>query len=404
MLNYYAADLVVLIHFCFILFVILGGFIVIKWRQFIWLHLPAAVWGALIEFYGWVCPLTILENKLRQASGGSYSTGFIEHYIIPVIYPAGLTPDIQLLMGVAVVVVNLFVYTQIVKNLGKQEKDMTESALVSCEWLKQNLNAENQVILDATFFLPRQKRNAQLEYQQHIPGALFFDIDQVADLNNPLPHTLPNTKQFADEVGKMGIDNNMDIVIYDNNHFFAAARVWWMFRVFGYNKVRILDGGLARWTQLGFPLNSEQPVPVRTRFNAQYHPELVFDLKQMMSVQKTHSWQIVDARSTDSFLAQRPQVDKSLQAGHIPNSINLPYARLTDPEQQTLLPNKKLQSLFEETGIDLSKPIVTTCGSGVSAAVIVLVLYQLGRTEIPMYDGSWAEWGRQIDTPKQMKA
>jgi len=115
MLNHYAADLVVLIHFCFILFVILGGFIVIKWRQLIWLHLPAAVWGALIEFYGWVCPLTILENKLRQASGGSYSTGFIEHYIIPVIYPAGLTPDIQLLMGVAVVVVNLFVYTQIVK-------------------------------------------------------------------------------------------------------------------------------------------------------------------------------------------------------------------------------------------------------------------------------------------------
>jgi len=115
MLNYYAADLVVLIHFCFILFVILGGFIVIKWRRLIWLHLPAAVWGALIEFFGWVCPLTILENKLRQASGGSYSTGFIEHYIIPVIYPAGLTPDIQLLMGVAVVVVNLFVYTQIVK-------------------------------------------------------------------------------------------------------------------------------------------------------------------------------------------------------------------------------------------------------------------------------------------------
>ena len=122
MLSHYAADLVVLIHFCFILFVILGGFLVIKWRRLIWLHLPAAVWGALIEFYGWVCPLTVLENKLRQASGGSYSTGFIEHYIIPVIYPAGLTPDIQLLMGVAVVVVNLFVYTQIVKKFRETRK------------------------------------------------------------------------------------------------------------------------------------------------------------------------------------------------------------------------------------------------------------------------------------------
>jgi len=280
---------------------------------------------------------------------------------------------------------------------------MTESALVSCEWLKQNINGENQLILDATFFLPRQKRNAQLEYKQHISGALFFDIDQVADLNNPLPHTLPSTKQFADAVGGMGIDNNMDIVIYDNNHFFAAARVWWMFRVFGHNKVRILDGGLTRWKQLSYPINSEQSVPVRKIFNAKYHPELVFDLRQMMNIQKKHSWQIVDARSADSFLGQCPQSDKSLQVGHIPNSINLPYACLTDLEQQTLLPQQKLEALFEGIRISLSKPIVTTCGSGVSAAVIILALYQLGRTEVPMYDASWAEWGRQLDTPKQMK-
>ena len=282
-----------------------------------------------------------------------------------------------------------------------RKKDMIESALVSCEWLKQNINAENQLILDATFFLPRQQRNAQVEYQQHIPGALFFDIDQVADLNNPLPHTLPNTEQFADAVGNLGIDNDTLVVIYDNNHFFAAARVWWMFRVFGHNNVRILDGGLTRWSQLSFPINSEQSIPIRKTFNARHHPELVFDLKQMMSVQKSHLWQIVDARSADSFLGKRTHVDKSLQVGHIPNSINLPYARLTDLEQQTLLPNKKLHSLFKDTQVNLTKPIVTTCGSGVSAAVIILALYQIGRTEIPMYDGSWAEWGRQPDTPKQ---
>jgi len=278
---------------------------------------------------------------------------------------------------------------------------MTESALVSCEWLKQNLNAENQLILDATFFLPRQQRNAQLEYQQHIPGALFFDIDKVADLNNPLPHTLPSSEQFADAVGNLGIDNNTLVVIYDNNHFFAAARVWWMFRVFGHNKVRILDGGLTRWRQLNFPVNSEQPMPIRKRFNTQYHPELVFDLKKMMSVQKSHSWQIVDARSADSFLGKRTQADKSLHTGHIPNSINLPYARLTDLEQQKLLPNKKLHLIFKEVQINLTKMIVATCGSGVSAAVVVLALYQIGRTDVPMYDGSWAEWGRRPDTPTQ---
>jgi len=281
---------------------------------------------------------------------------------------------------------------------------MTESALVSCEWLKQNLNVENQVILDATFFLPRQQRNALLEYQQHIPRALFFDINQVADLNDPLPHTLPNTKQFADAVGEMGIDNNTNIVIYDNNHFFAAARVWWMFRVFGHNKIRVLDGGLARWKQLSYPINSEQPDSKRKTFSVTYQPELVFDLRRMMSIQKTQAWQIVDARSADSFLGQRPQTSENLPSGHIPNSINLPYTNLTDVEQQRLLPNKQLLSLFEETGIDLSKPIVTSCGSGVSAALIVLALYQLGQTEIPMYDGSWAEWGRQLDTPKQIKA
>jgi len=278
---------------------------------------------------------------------------------------------------------------------------MTESALVSCEWLKQNLNAENQLILDATFFLPRQQRNAQLEYQQHIPGALFFDIDKVADLNNQLPHTLPSSEQFADAVGNLGIDNNTLVVIYDNNHFFAAARVWWMFRVFGHNKVRILDGGLTRWRQLNFPVNSEQPMLIIKRFNTQYHSELVFDLNQMMSVQKSHSWQIVDARSADSFLGKRTQADKSLHTGHIPNSINLPYARLTDLEQQTLLPNKKLHSIFKEIQINLTKSIVTTCGSGVSAAVVILALYQIGRTDVPMYDGSWSEWGRRPDTPTQ---
>lgn len=277
---------------------------------------------------------------------------------------------------------------------------MTESALVSCEWLRQNLELTNQVILDATFFLPRQQRNAMEEYHQHIPGALFFDIDEIADLTASLPHTLPDAKQFADAVGEMGIDNNTHVVIYDNNHFFAAARVWWMFRVFGHDKVRILNGGLTRWLFLSFPIDSEQLSPTKQTFKARCRPELVLNLQQMVYVQQSNSRQILDARSADSFLGKRKHSGQGLQPGHIPGSINIPYASLTNREQQNLLSKPELLELFNENHVNLSQPLVTTCGSGVSAAVLALALFQIGLTEVPMYDGSWAEWGRQIDTPK----
>jgi thiosulfate/3-mercaptopyruvate sulfurtransferase len=281
---------------------------------------------------------------------------------------------------------------------------MNESALVSCEWLQQNLDAENQLILDATFFLPRQHRNALEEYQQHhLPGALFFDIDEVADLSSPLSHMLPKAEDFADAIGKMGITNDTLVLIYDNNNFFAAARVWWMFRVFGHDQVRVVDGGLTRWKQLNFPVNPKQSSPIRKPFKSQYRPELVFNLMEMKLVLRNNSRQIIDARSADSFLGQRSLANTALQPGHIPGSINIPYARLTDSEQQTLLSKQKLQTLFEDVRINLSKPIVTTCGSGVSAAVLALALYQIGLIDIPLYDGSWAEWGRQMDTPKQTK-
>jgi len=281
---------------------------------------------------------------------------------------------------------------------------MNESALVSCEWLQQNLDAENQLILDATFFLPRQHRNALEEYQQHhLPGALFFDIDAVADLSSSLSHMLPKAEDFADTIGKMGITNDTLVLIYDNNHFFAAARVWWMFRVFGHDQVRVVDGGLTGWKHLNFPVNSEQPSPIRKTFKAQYRPELVFNLMEMSLAQRTKSRQIIDARSADSYLGQRSLAHTALQPGHIPGSINIPYTCLTDSNQQTLLTKQKLQTLFEDARINLSKPIVTTCGSGVSAAVLALALYQIGLTDIPLYDGSWAEWGRQMDAPKQTK-
>ena len=223
---------------------------------------------------------------------------------------------------------------------------MTKSALVSCEWLRLNLEVKNQVILDATFFLPRQQRNALEEYQHHIPGSLFFDIDEIADRSNSLPHTLPSVKQFSEAIGKMGIDHHTSVIIYDNNHFFAAARAWWIFRVFGHKSVKILDGGLKRWRKLNLPIESEKRSPISKIYKTRYRPELIYDLKKMMHIHKLGSRQIIDARSNDSFRGQRPLTASNLQPGHIPNSINLAYAGLTDAKQETLLSVQQLKLLF----------------------------------------------------------
>ena len=280
----------------------------------------------------------------------------------------------------------------------------TKSALVSCEWLRQNLYCSNQVILDATFFLPRQQRNAQQEFKlQHIPRAQLFDIDEIADLNSPLPHTLPGADQFAKQVGRIGIDNDTWVFIYDNNHFFASARAWWMFRVFGHDKVKIVDGGLTRWKHLSFPLTSETIKLVPKSFNAEFYSELFLDLEKMQLVQQQGSKLILDSRSEDSFKGQRPLNDNGLRPGHIPGSINIPYQNLFAKVDHTLLPVEQLRQIISDAAVDLSKPMVTTCGSGVSAALLLLALYQIGIHEVPMFDGSWAQWGRQTDLPRQTK-
>ncbi|MGR8931325.1 MAG: 3-mercaptopyruvate sulfurtransferase [Gammaproteobacteria bacterium] len=278
-----------------------------------------------------------------------------------------------------------------------------ESALVSCDWLAQNLFRSYQVILDATFFLARQQRNALAEfYVEHIPGSQFFDIDLIADRDNPLPHTLPTTDQFARQIGQFGIDNHTCVIIYDRNRFFASARAWWMFRVFGHDNVKVLDGGLTLWKKRGFPITSARINPKAMTFNAIFRPELFVSLDQMKLIQQHASRQILDARSEDGFKGQRPLREPGLQPGHIPDSINLPYRHLYTDENQTLVSQEQLRRMFLNAGVELDKPIAASCGSGVSAALLLLALFQLGLHDEPLYDGSWAEWGRQADLPKRV--
>jgi thiosulfate/3-mercaptopyruvate sulfurtransferase len=274
----------------------------------------------------------------------------------------------------------------------------TDSALVSCEWLLQHLERPDLVILDATFFLPRQQHNARDEYKlQHIKGAQFFDIDEIADRTHSLPHTLPSAEQFGDQVGRLGIDNDSWVIVYDHNHFFASARVWWMFRVFGHDKIKVLDGGLTRWKQLSFPLTDERAIPCPKAFQAMFRPELFTDLQQMQGIQRHGSAQILDSRSEDSFKGHRPLHEPGLRPGHIPDSLNIPYQHLFRPDDHRLRSSEELKQIISYTAVDCSKPIVTSCGSGVSAALLLLALYQLGIHEVPLFDGSWAEWGRRKD-------
>lgn len=274
------------------------------------------------------------------------------------------------------------------------------SALVSCEWLAARIDAPGIVLLDATFFLPRQGRNAREEFRQaHIPGARFFDVDVIADTGNPLPHMLPGPERFGEAVGRLGIDNRIKVIVYDNNAFMASARAWWTFRVFGHDNVAVLDGGFARWKQLGAPITAAMHSPTPRRFHAKLNRQLVCTLEQVCELSENRSAQILDARSPARFSGNEPEVRPGLHSGHIPGSCNLHYATLVDPETHTLLPAETLRALYRQAGTGPDEPIVTTCGSGVTAAILALGLYRLGRQDVPVYDGSWTEWGGRSDTP-----
>ncbi|HSE77843.1 MAG TPA: 3-mercaptopyruvate sulfurtransferase [Alphaproteobacteria bacterium] len=273
-------------------------------------------------------------------------------------------------------------------------------ALISTDALAARLAEPDLVILDATFHLPTAKRDARAEYaREHIPGARFFDIDIIADRATDLPHMLPSPGDFARAAGALGIDDDCDVVVYDTHGISSAPRTWWMLRIFGHRRTRVLDGGLPKWKREGRPVNDlaspAQPRPFTPRFDA----AMVRDKANVRANIGSRREQVLDARSAGRFRGVDPEPRPGLRSGHIPGSCSLPYNLLVDPKTQTMLPADGLRARFVEAGIDLTRPVITSCGSGVTACALALGLHLLGHDRVAVYDGSWAEWGLPGDTP-----
>jgi thiosulfate/3-mercaptopyruvate sulfurtransferase len=270
--------------------------------------------------------------------------------------------------------------------------------LVSPDWLAQRLGSPDLAIVDGSYYLPQQKRDANAEYLAgHIPGALRFDIEEIADQSTDLPHMLPSAEAFAAAVGKFGISERDTIVVYDGAGLFSAPRVWWTFRIFGAENVFILDGGLPRWKAEGRPLETG-PVQRPPRvFAARRRGNAVATLDDVRSALAGGYAQVVDARSVERFRGEAPEPRPGLRSGHIPGSYNVPSAVVV--ENGTLVSPERLKRAFTAAGVDIDKPVITSCGSGVTAAILWLALDALGREPQALYDGSWSEWGSRSDVP-----
>ncbi len=275
--------------------------------------------------------------------------------------------------------------------------DSDPQLLVSTDWLEKHLNAPDVRILDASWYLPADNRDPRAEYDEaHIPGARFFDIDEIADLNSPLPHMAPPVEKFISRMRAMGIGDGHRVIVYDSAGLFSAARVWWLFRLFGKTDCAVLDGGLPKWRAEGRPLEDMAPVMRDRHFTARRNAGLVRDVSQVAAHAKLGDAQIVDARSPARFRGEEVEARPGLRSGHIPGSRNVYYNDLLNPNG-TMRDVDALRAAFEGAGVDLSKPVVNTCGSGVTASILALALERLGHRQHAVYDGSWSEWGMYPD-------
>lgn len=275
----------------------------------------------------------------------------------------------------------------------------TKTWVTETDELARELDAPDLVIIDASWHMPGEG-DARGEYlAEHIPGAIFFDIDEIADTKSILPHMLPPPEKFSSRMRSIGVGDGSRIVIYDSQGLYSAARVWWTFRVMGVEDVSVLNGGLPKWKREGRPLESGEPRPRTPRhFTARRNLDLVRDSSDIKALLKDKSAEIVDARSAERFAGKVPEPRPGLRSGHIPGSHNLPYAKLLNADG-TLKSPREIERLFEDAGVDLGKPVVTSCGSGITAGVLALALAQIGHRKTAVYDGSWSEWGADQSLP-----
>lgn len=269
--------------------------------------------------------------------------------------------------------------------------------LVSTDWLADSLGEPDLRILDASWYLPTQNRDPKAEYAAgHIPGARFFDIDAVSDSNSDLPHMAPPAEKFMSRMRALGVGDGHRVIVYDGAGLFSAARVWWTFRHMGNTNIAVLDGGLPKWIAERRSVETLAPTVRDRHMTATRNADLVRDVTQVALASKLNQAEIVDARAAERFRGDAPEPRQGLRAGHIPNSKNVPFTTLLN-ENKTMKPAAELKAIFEAAGVDLSRPIITSCGSGVTAAVLSLALEVIGHRDHSLYDGSWTEWGSYSD-------